>query len=142
TRLVLPRQTPVEADTFNGNVALVPRRVSDGVGPIDGTFAHGQADFDYGLRARKAGFRVVVAPGVAGSCRRGDERGTFRDPSLSLRRRWELAQGAKGLPMRSHARYLRRHGGLLWPVFWAAPYVKLTLGSMTVAARRMLSRPR
>ena len=72
TRLVEPGDCPQEADMFNGNVVLVPRRVYERVGAIDGGFSHGQADFDYGLRAKRAGFRVVVAPGSFGTCPRGE----------------------------------------------------------------------
>ena len=140
TRLVEPGPAPREADTFNGNVVLVPRAVYQRVGPIDGGFSHGQADFDYGFRARRAGFGIVVAPGKAGTCSRGSETGTFADTSLPLRRRWQLMQSATGLPMRSHARYLRRHGGWLWPVFWAAPYVKLVVSALAEAPSRR--RPR
>jgi len=139
TRLVEPSDRPLEADTFNGNVVLVPRPVYERVGPIDGGFSHGQADFDYGLRARHAGFRVVVAPGGFGFCPRGSKQGTFDDKTLSLRRRWQLVQSATGLPMRSHARYLRRHGGLLWPLFWVAPYVKLTVSALATSVRRRVS---
>jgi GT2 family glycosyltransferase len=140
TRLVEPGDRPLEADTFNGNVVLVPRPVYERVGSIDGSFSHGQADFDYGLRARRAGFRIVVAPGTFGTCRRGGPQGTFDDTTLSLRRRWQLVQSPTGLPMRSHARYLRRHGGRLWPFFWAAPYVKLTLSALATAPGRRLAR--
>jgi len=139
TRLVQPGTRPLEADTFNGNAVLVPRAVYEIVGAIDGAFSHGQADYDYGLRARRAGFGVVVAPGVCGTCRRGGQEGTFYDSTLTLRYRWRLVQGPTGLPMRSHARYLRRHGGLLWPLFWAAPYVKLIVSALVTAPRRVLS---
>jgi GT2 family glycosyltransferase len=139
-RLVEPGDRPLEADTFNGNVVLVPRLVSERVGSIDGGFSHSQADFDYGLRARQAGFRVVVAPGTFGTCRRSGQQGTFNDTTLSLGRRWQLVQSATGLPMRSHARYLRRHGGRLWPLFWVAPYVKLAVSALATAPGRRLSR--
>jgi GT2 family glycosyltransferase len=140
TRLVLPGARPLDADTFNGNVALIERRTYERVGPIDGSFSHGQADFDYGFRARRAGFRVVVAAGTVGTCRRDTVAGTFLDPTLPLGDRWRLVQSPKGLPMRSHARYLRRHGGRLWPLFWSAPYVKLGASGVVAALRRALSR--
>ena len=60
--LVAPTDgTPRPAMTFNGNVALVPRRVYESVSGIDGRFAHAYADFDYGLRARSLGFESIVA---------------------------------------------------------------------------------
>ena len=136
TRLVEPGPAPKRADTFNGNVVLVPRAVYLRVGPIDGGFSHGHADFDYGFRARRAGCGIVVAPGKAGTCSRGSDAGTFADRSLPLGRRWQLMQSAAGLPMRSHARYLRRHGGWLGPVFWAAPYIKLVLSALAGASSR------
>lgn len=136
--LIEPGHGPREADTFNGNVVLVPRAVYESVGPIDGGFAHRQADFDYGLRARRAGFRVVVAPEPVGYC--GHNSGTSADTTLSLSRRWKLMQSPKGLPLRSQARYLRRHGGPFWPLFWIAPYAKLTLSALATAPRRMRSR--
>ncbi len=139
TRLVVPGEGPVDADTFNGNVVLIDRAVSGRVGPIDGRFSHGQADFDYGLRARRADCRVVVAPGTVGTCPRNAQRGTFLDSTLPLADRWRLIQSPKGLPMQSHARYLRRHGGVLWPIFWATPYVKLTMGSLIASVRRRSS---
>jgi len=139
TRLVEPSYVPLEAETFNGNLVLVPRVVYERLGSIDGSFSHGQADFDYGLRARRAGFRIVVGPGSFGVCRRGHRLGTFEDTTLSLTRRWALVRSPTGLPMRSHARYMRRHGGRLWPVFWAAPYVKLTLSALAAALRRRRS---
>lgn len=139
TRFIEPVGRPREADAFNGNAVLVPRLVYERVGPIDGVFSHAQADFDYGLRARKAGFRVIVAPRAVGTCRRGEHR-PFADTTLPLRRRWELIQSPKGIPMGSHARYLRRHGGPLWPLYWAVPYVRLVLSAFFAAVGRRLLR--
>ncbi len=119
--LVPPGDEPAEADTFNGNVVLVPRDVYGSVGGIDGCFAHAMADFDYGLRARRLGFPVVVMPGRAGCCTRGSSP-LARDGSIREQLRTLLSP--KGLPPRSLARYLYRHGGALWPVFVASPYVK------------------
>jgi GT2 family glycosyltransferase len=119
-----------EADTFQGNVVLVPRAVYEVVGGIDGRFAHAQADLDYGLRARKRGIPIIVTPTAVGTCRRGGPEGTWRDRSLPVGRRWRLALSRKGLPPRSLARYLRRHGGRAWVLWWISPYVKFALSSL------------
>jgi GT2 family glycosyltransferase len=140
TTPVEPEDAPREADTFNGNVVLVRRVLAERVGGIDGGFSHSQADFDYGLRARKLGIDILVAPGTIGTCPRGSLRGTFRDVSLPFRRRWELMQGPKGLPLRSHRRFLRRHGGMLWPVFWIAPYLRLVVSALKTAPTRWRGR--
>ena len=66
---LLPLASEVqEADTFNGNIVLIPRTVHDRIGEIDGGFPHAYADDDYGLRARASGLAVLQAPGAAGEC--------------------------------------------------------------------------
>ena len=124
--LVDPENQPVVVPMFNGNVVLVPREVRRVIGAIDGTFAHGLADFDYGLRAAKAGIPSVLAPGTVGICTRRVPSAPWLSADLTLRTRIDFLLGPKGFPPGSAARYLRRHGGLLWPVFWAAPYVRQT----------------
>jgi GT2 family glycosyltransferase len=121
---VEPGPDPVAADTFNGNVVLVRRQICEAVGGIDGVLGHGAGDMDYGLRARRLGFEVVVAPGHVGACARG-ERLWAGLPKL--RERWHAFTGPKGFPPRARARYLRRHGGALWPLFWIVPYLKFAI---------------
>jgi GT2 family glycosyltransferase len=134
-----PERQPVAVDTFEGNVVLVPRAVALSVGHIDGQFAHAAADWDYGLRARKAGVVNLLAPGTVGSCPYDHSFAPWLEPSLPLRERRELLFGRKGVPPRSRARFLKRHGGLLWPVFWASPYARFALSLVRPA---LLRRPK
>lgn len=122
--LVDPADVPVGADTFNGNVVLVPRTVAAEVGGIDAAFAHAMADFDYGLRAGRLGYATVVAPGTLALCSRGTRTGAQFRPGGRVLEQWRALLAPKGLPPRSLVRYLRRHGGPLWPLFFAAPYLK------------------
>jgi GT2 family glycosyltransferase len=122
--LIHPIDRPVEVDTFNGNVVLIPRAAFQRVGPIDGEFEHALADNDYGLRAAEAGVPRLLAPGTMGTCVRNREGAPWQNPALTLRERLRLLFGPKGHPPRSRARYLRRHGGSLWPFFWLAPYIR------------------
>jgi GT2 family glycosyltransferase len=124
--LVAPKDEPVEVTTFNGNVVLVPRSVTTKVGPIDGAFAHAAADFDYGLRATYVGVCLLLAPSTVGTCSRDGDPHPWVDPKLTLSERFRVLFGPKGLPPRARARYLIRHGGPMWPVFWLAPYVSAT----------------
>jgi GT2 family glycosyltransferase len=117
---VAPSSIPVEVDTFNGNVVLVPRAVYESVGSIDSRLVHRAADIDYGLRVRLAGFRNLLAPSIAGVCARNSQESL---PDLG-NQRWRAFLGPKGVPPRAYARFLRRHGGRLWPVVWSATYVK------------------
>jgi GT2 family glycosyltransferase len=132
---VIPRGEIVEADTFNGNVVLVPGSIADALDGIDGSFEHGMADFDYGLRARNLGIRTVIAPTYLGTCRRNRALVPWRDDAFTTTEQWRKILSPKGLPPASYARYLRRHGGLLWPVFWVAPYARLSARSALRQAR-------
>lgn len=125
--LVQPSDVPVQCDTMNGNFVLIPKAVADVVGNMDPVFAHAMGDTDYGLRARKAGFELYVAPGYSGKCARNSSYGTFNDKSLPLKTRWKKIQEPKGLPVKSWWYFTRRHGGFLAPLYWVWPYIKLII---------------
>lgn len=125
--LVAPVSEPIEVDTFDGNVVLVPRAASRRIGCIDGELVHAAADYDYGLRARKAGVVNLLAPSTVGTCALNPLRQPWLDQSISRWQRLRLLIGPKGVPPRPRARYLRRHGGRAWLVFWLANYVRNVL---------------
>ena len=122
--LVQPDDRPLEVETFNGNVVLVPRAVREAVGPMDGALLHSAADYDYGLRAGRMGFRNLLAEGTVGTCERDGGRRPWRDADLPLRERLTQFFGPKGFPLRPRARYLRRHGGPAWPALWLWTYLR------------------
>jgi len=111
-------------NAFNGNVALIPRHVRNRVGPIDGMFAHAYADDDYSLRSSKLGVPVLCVPGTVGVCSPNPARAS----PTSVRLAWTQLQSPKGLPWRSQVRYLRRHGGPLWPAYLTVGYAKVIVG--------------
>jgi GT2 family glycosyltransferase len=55
-------------DYFNGNCVLIPRAIFEQVGNLDLNFHHALGDFDYGLRARKLGFKAYITPHFIGTC--------------------------------------------------------------------------
>jgi GT2 family glycosyltransferase len=122
--LVWDEKRPVPCEAIEGNCVLIPREVAQEVGNLDPTFEHAIGDTDYGLRALRAGFRSFVGAGIVGYCSDNSTAGTHQDESLSLRRRWQLLLSRKGLPMRSWLHFTRRHGGLLWPLYFSWPYVR------------------
>jgi len=115
-------------DTVHGNVLLVPRETYRLLGGIDGGFAHSYADNDYGLRLRRADGENVLAAGHVGTCAPNDIIADSLDPSLPLSVRWRFLHSHKGRPLGSQVRFLRRHGGLFWPIFVLPPYVRLLAG--------------
>jgi GT2 family glycosyltransferase len=89
--LVHPNEGPQSVDTFNGNFVLVPVSVARLLGGIDGGFSHALADIDYGMRCRRAGVPVLLAPQTYGTCER-NEAGTFK----SILDDWRSFRGPKG----------------------------------------------
>lgn len=122
--LAAPQADQIQrVSAFNGNVVLIPRGVRSTVGPIDGSFAHAYADDDYGLRASKLGVPILCAAGTVGSC----SPNPAETAPTGVQAAWKQLQAPKGLPWRSQVRYLRRHGGTLWPAYLAWGYGKRIL---------------
>lgn len=119
-----PGASAQRVDTFDGNIVLVNATAARLLDNLDAGFEHAMADTDYGLRAGRLGIPVWLAPGTHGVCNTNPVRGTHLDPALPARTRWRLMLGRKGLPPRSWWRFTRRHGGILWPLHFAWPYLR------------------
>lgn len=126
---------PLGCDTMNGNIALIPREIVAVVGNLDKRFRHQFGDLDYGLRARRAGFDVVVAPGYAGECLSNSSSGTWRDSSLTLKKRWKNLTSPKGVPFGEWLLFTRRHYGWRWPYYAISPYLKTISPSRSPSRR-------
>jgi GT2 family glycosyltransferase len=122
--LVDPSTSTQIVDTFNGNVVLIPRTAYRVLGAIDAAFPHLFGDLDYGYRASKLGIRIVVAPGHMGCCERDDLTRTWEDPNLRLWQRLKHLHSVKVMSLRPRVEFLRRHGGLEWPLRLVMGYLK------------------
>jgi GT2 family glycosyltransferase len=131
----------VSCDTMNGNVVLIPISVARSVGNLDPVFEHSMGDVDYGLRARREGHPLAVAPGIVGVCSCNPVAGSFLDTSLPVGRRWKLFVNRKVLPPKSWKHLVRRHSGSLWPLLFAWPYAAFWLKAVW-AGRPRLGRAR
>ena len=125
--LMNPGNSPLLADTMNGNCVLVPAAVAKKLGNLDHHFTHGMADTDYGLRARKAGIALWVSPGYIGTCTRNSSKGTWSDPTLPTRERWRRMKSAKGLPPKEWRALCRLHGGSARFIWAVLPYLHFFL---------------
>lgn len=123
-RKVWDSTRPSECEVMNGNCVLIPRRVAETIGNLDPVFEHAMGDTDYALRVRRAGGRVFVAPGFVGVCSNNPVTQTFMDKQISLAARFKHITSRKGLPIKSWFCFTRRHGGVLWPLYFAWPYFK------------------
>ncbi len=115
---------PAACDAINGNAVLIPIQVAHRIGNLDSAFEHAMGDFDYALRAKSAHIGIFVAPGFVGHCKQGSNDNTYKDSTLSLRKRWQQLMSKTGLPPRSWLRFTYLHGGIAWPAYFLWPYVQ------------------
>ena len=83
-RRVVPNGTYQKCDYFNGNCVLISKKVFEIMGNLDPIFHHAVGDFDYGLRAKKKGVELYVAPNFVGICENHDFVPKWRSPEQSV----------------------------------------------------------
>jgi len=116
-----------ECDTFNGNCVLIARSSFQLLGMMR-QFKHAMADTDYGLRAKRKGVRIVVAPGYVAECRPHEESESWRCRALPRRERWRILLSRKGLPPGDWWRFLWTHAGMRAILYWPVPYCRVIAG--------------
>ncbi|MDT0677693.1 glycosyltransferase family 2 protein [Autumnicola musiva] len=112
--LVYSNKEVVECDLGNANIMLVPAPIVQRIGILSKEFTHGIADYDYTLRAKKAGYSVVVAPGILGYCT--DDHGkNWKPQSSTFSERVAYLYSPKGLAYKEYILFIRRHFSLHLP---------------------------
>lgn len=118
-RPVAPTMSFQSVDSFNGNLVLVPAEVALQLKGIDGSYAHGMADIDYGVRATRIGVNNILAPGTFGICPRNGNpayKGFIEE--------WRDFTGAKGAGnFGSLRKLLRVNSPRLWPFYFLLTYI-------------------
>jgi len=123
-RLVEPKDISQPCDTFNGNFVLIPRTVIEKIGFLDNHYSHRFGDTDYGLTASKAACKLWVAPGVIGECSKNNPKINWDSAALPFTDRVKMLDNVKGMPVRESRRFYKKHGGVLWPLFWVMPMIR------------------
>ncbi|MFI5181858.1 MAG: glycosyltransferase family 2 protein [Thermoanaerobaculia bacterium] len=125
---------PFDADWLFGMGTYVPREAFLEIGlPDERSFPQAWGDVDFTLRARKAGFRLVVAP----AARLFHEVGEYDPrvagaPGTREYAGW-LADPKHNLSLSMHAKIWRRHGPkLLWPFSLAMRTIVLLLNFLRI----------
>jgi len=109
-----------ECDFGNANIMLVPRPVVEKIGILADHFTHSLADYDYTLKAKKAGFKVHVAPGFLGTCT--DDHGrNWKSSNTTLKERIQYLKSPKGLAYKEYLRFIKDH----FPASYPSAFVKL-----------------
>ncbi len=112
-------------DFANANILFVPAAVVSAIGILSESFTHGLADFDYTLKAKKAGIELWVAPGFLGACK--DDHGqNWKSNNVQLKQRMEYLMSPTGLAYKEYLLYIRRH----FPYSYPAEFLKLWLKTL------------
>jgi GT2 family glycosyltransferase len=97
-----------ECQLGNANIMLVPQNIVKTIGILSDRFTHAFADYDYTLRALKAGFKVIVAPGILGTCT-NDHGKLWKSSNVKLSERIKYLYSATGLNCNEYLFYIGRH---------------------------------
>jgi GT2 family glycosyltransferase len=123
-----------ECDTMFGNCVLIPHAVAKKLENIDAAFIHSLGDLDYGLRARKLGYSIWVAPEYVGTCSKNSIRNSWVDTKLPVLERLKKVVQVKAFPFKPWATFCRRHSGIFWLIYWFLPYLRAIIGYKNLAA--------
>lgn len=115
----------VNCDVANANILLVPAEVVKDLGILSTAFTHGLADYDYTLKAKKAGYGLVVAPGFLGTCI-DDHGNNWKSANTILKERIAYLRSPKGLAYHEYLGFIKEH----FPKSYPAAFVKLWLKTL------------
>ena len=102
----LPGDAPVEVfGPMNGNLVLIPREVFRKIGGMSEKFTHQYGDFEYAIRAHRAGFRTFVAHKGVGTCKANPGFDKTKLLQMSFRRRCAMINHPKGYGLMDYCRY-------------------------------------
>ncbi len=112
-QILIPNGFPQEVVMMNGNLVLVPEKIFQAVGNISSHLKHGGGDFDYGFRARKAGFKIFLTNGYVGIADRHDEYiPKYCSTELRFIKRWKMLHSPVYSPM-EHFKYNFKYNGIM-----------------------------
>lgn len=113
----------LNCDVANANIMLVPWEIVNDIGILSDTFTHGLADYDYTLKAKKAGYDLVVAPGFLGSCV-DDHGNNWKSGNTSLKERIVYLKNPKGLAYKEYLSFIKEHFPLSYPSAFLKLWIK------------------
>lgn len=98
---------------FNGNIVLVPKFVYMTLGNLDYYFTHSKGDFDYGMRANKAGIKMFQVGEYLGECDLHPTLDKWCDPTIPFTQRWKMLHRPNGMPPKEIYHLNLRHRGFV-----------------------------
>ena len=115
----------VECDLGEANIMLIPKIIVQKIGIFSDKFVHGMADYDYTIRVKKEGFKVIIIPGIFGTCT-FDHGKSWLSANTKLAERIKYLYSPKGLSYKEYLYYIRKH----FPLQLPDAFVKLWLKTL------------
>lgn len=112
-------------DSLNMNGALIKVDVLNKVGFLSDYFIHSMADFEYGLRVRSNGGKVLVCSGHIGCCEENNEGNISMNNALTIIDSYKELLSVKRQPFRQRKLFYKEYAGLFWIILWLMPYMTL-----------------
>lgn len=134
--LIMPNGEIQKCHCINGNCLLIPSETSELIGNVDERYEHGFGDFDYGYKLIEAGGQPYIASRFVGICDRNSIVNTWKDSSLSIKRRIELKNKPTGQPPYSHKIFLKKWFPKMWLYYWIKPYMGIIVSSINYKIRK------
>jgi GT2 family glycosyltransferase len=110
-QILEPNGATQEVYMMNGNLVLVPPTIYAAIGNITPHLLHGGGDFDYGFRAQKAGYKVLLTKAYVGVADRHDEFiPKYCNKELGFKKRWDIMHNPVYSPYEYLKYNIRHHG--------------------------------
>lgn len=123
---------------INGNLVLIPSEVYKKIGYLSPSYTHYLGDFDYGLRAQKAGFDCFTTNCFLAECN-PNSLPYWGDPKFPFLKRWKLLHDVKGQAIKEYVYFKIYHFGLLSGIkTWIDSYFRVLNPTIYSFAKKSL----
>lgn len=116
--------TPIEVNGFNGNIVLIPNAVYSILGNLDYYYRHSKGDYDYALRARKAGIKMYQCGTILGVCDEHEHMDVWCNPEIPFGIRWKRLHQPTGMPPRETFHYEKQINVFMAVFHYVSVYVR------------------
>ena len=120
-----PNGTFQKCDLGNANIMLVTKEVVDKIGILSAGYAHGKADYDYTLMAKRHGIKVLLSSVFCGICENDhrDYYENFEKKTISERKR--LLYNPTGIDFKSQLKFNKKFFPFRYPFVLFFGYFKV-----------------
>lgn len=135
--LVVPRNYDAEVSCINGNIVLVPLHVFKILGNLDHYYTHSKGDFDYSIRARKAGIKMYQVGTPLGSCDVHPTLDKWCDPQIPFKQRWNMLHKPNGMPPKETFHLEKQISVVKAAFHFVTVYIRCIMPSLWVHFKRV-----